>query len=228
MPSTSSDRQRPRPRRPGGTNPPRTGSPIIGIHPENGLAEPFNPVSSPPISGDGQGPAPTGVVDAFNRYQRLIYYILTEDYAHISSNDIEDVISTVWVEICQSWGTKREWNERATEAWIRRIIQRVVFDYRWESSRWPLTGFAHELFESIQASSGGEGALVELIAEERLERLAEAIRRLPKKLRQVVELRLEAATVEEIARALGCCARTVTIRQRKAIEALEAELAPNA
>jgi RNA polymerase sigma factor (sigma-70 family) len=185
---------------------------------------PSRPAAAPASLSGESAHAP---LTAFKQYGWLIDSVLFEDFK-LSSHDAHDARQDVYLAMAAGWNGRRQTDERATEAWIRTIVRRIAGDLRRRSNLRPQTGFEQELFESFSAHGGKDATLDGVIDTELQARMALAVGDLPEPIRQAVMLRFESdMTIPEIAEALGCSPRTVTLRLERALRTLRRVLDAN-
>jgi RNA polymerase sigma factor (sigma-70 family) len=196
---------------------------------DNRPAQPLEREIDSPRAAEPTSPGGESADELYAAFQKnlwLIRRILTWDRG-LSSHDAEEVEQDIFIEMEKSWSSRQQTDARSTEAWIRTIVHRVALNHGRRSRLRPQTGFEQELFESYLAPGDRDPTLDEVIDNELQARMALALGKLPEPIRQAVILWSETdVTILEIAHALGCSPRTVTLRVRRALATLRQELMP--
>jgi len=152
----------------------------------------------------------------YNRYRLQLYGYLN----HLLSSRrdlVEDIFQQVWIKASANWS--RYDDRQRLFAWLCRIAHNLVMDfYRGDGKREFI-----ELPETLMSDEESPAAHLSRSALEQA--LQKAIRSLPGPQRQVVELRTQGVSFNDIAKQLGTNLNTALGRMHYAVKALQKELA---
>lgn len=145
--------------------------------------------------------------EVFKEYhKRIVNYI----YGKVSDYDLaEDLASTVFVKMCNKFDDFDE-NKASITTWIFTIANNTVIDYY-------RTRKVHEDIEDNDVSSDGE-IDEELLEEEKLEELADALSKIPERERDLIVLHYyKNLTLKDVAIKMGMSYANVKIVHNKAL-----------
>lgn len=130
----------------------------------------------------------------------------------------EDLTSEVFVRALLRIGTFT-WQERDLGAWLVTIARNLVADH-FKSARFRLEVTTGEMIDANETERSPEDCVVESLMHTEL---AQALNRLPHRMRQVTWLRATGASTTEIAQHLSITAGTVRVHLHQARQRLSAD-----